>query len=268
LRERSRPTVEPQVRMAVAGLSLPTADPHGTELFEVGFELRQGEILGLAGVSGNGQQELMAALVGERTVASQAVIIDGRPAGNLSVRARRRLGLRYVPEERQGKGAVPELSLVDNALLTRWPQVLSWGWLRLGQAHAMAEALCGRHQVRQAGVNQPAASLSGGNLQKFIMGRELDENPEIFIVAQPTWGVDVAAARRIQDGLLALRERGSALLVISDDLDELLLLSDRIAVMSGGRVSPTRPVEAVSRAELGQWMGGSRDGWEVFGDAA
>jgi general nucleoside transport system ATP-binding protein len=268
LRERSRPTVEPQVRMAVSGLNLPTHDPHGTELVEVGFELRQGEILGLAGVSGNGQQELMAALVGERAVAPQAVVLDGRPVGHLSVRARRRMGLRYVPEERLGKGAVPELSLVDNALLTRWPQALRWGWLRLAQARAMAEVLCSKHQVRQAGVNQPAASLSGGNLQKFIMGRELDQNPEIFIVTQPAWGVDVAAARRIQDGLLALRERGSALLVISDDLDELLLLSDRIVVMSGGRVSPVRPVEETGRTELGQWMGGSQDGWEAFGDAA
>ncbi|APZ44516.1 ABC transporter ATP-binding protein [Acidihalobacter ferrooxydans] len=268
LRERSQPTVEPRVRLAVTDLNLSTDDPHGTALQHVAFELRQGEIVGLAGVSGNGQQELLAALVGERPTAPQAVRLNGRAVGRLGVRARRRLGLRYVPEERQGKGAVPELSLIDNALLTRWAQALRWGWLHLGAARAQAEALCARHQVKQAGVGQPAAALSGGNLQKFIMGRELDENPEIFIVAQPTWGVDVAAARRIQDGLLALRERGSALLVISDDLDELLLLADRIVVMSDGQVSPMRAVGEVSRIELGRWMGGSRDGWESVDDAA
>lgn len=269
LRERVRLAVEPKVRLSVSDLNLPTSDPHGTALQGISFELRRGEILGLAGVSGNGQQELMAALVGERLSSPRSIVLDGHPVGRMTVRARRRQGLRYVPEERIGKGVVPELSLIDNALLTRWPRVLRWGWLRLGQARALAQALCDRHQVRHAGINLPAASLSGGNLQKFIMGRELDEVPEVFVVAQPTWGVDVAAARRIQDGLLALREHGSALLVVSDDLDELLLLSDRIAVISDGRVSPVRPVEAMSRAELGQWMGGNREGWEkTFGHAA
>lgn len=268
LRERSRPTAESRARMTVVSLNVPSADPHGTSLLDVGFELRQGEILGLAGVSGNGQQELMAALVGEHPVPPEVIMLDGRPVGRLGVRARRRLGLRYVPEERHGKGAVLDLSLVDNVLLTRWPALQRWGWLRLGQAHRIAAALCARHQVRNGGVGQPAATLSGGNLQKFIMGREIDEAPQIFIVAQPTWGVDVAAARRIQDELLALRERGSAVMVISDDLEELLLLSDRIAVMSAGRVSPPRPIGEVSRAELGRWMGGSQEAWEAFGDAA
>ncbi|WP_097460851.1 ABC transporter ATP-binding protein [Mangrovitalea sediminis] len=268
LRERKPVALEARVRMAVSSLSQSTLDPHGTALQSVNFELRQGEILGLAGVSGNGQQELMAALVGERSSPPEAILIDGQAVGKLNVRARRKLGLRYVPEERLGKGAVPELSLIDNVLLTRWAKAMQWGLLRLGQARAAAQSLCDRHDVRHPGVASPAASLSGGNLQKFIMGRELDEAPEILIVAQPTWGVDVAAARRIQDGLLALRERGSALLVISDDLDELLLLSDRIAVMSGGRVSPVCPVASVDRAELGQWMGGNVSGWEAFGDAA
>jgi len=268
LRERARPSVEPRVRLSVRDLSLPTVDPHGTALEGVSFELRQGEILGLAGVSGNGQQELMAALVGERLSPTGTVTIDGRPAGRLNVRGRRRLGLRYVPEERLGKGAVPSLSLVDNALLTRWSGLLRWGWLRLSEAGTMARGLCERHHVRYAGVGLPAASLSGGNLQKFIMGRELDEKPDILVVAQPTWGVDVAAARRIQDELLALREQGSAILVVSDDLDELLLLSDRIAVISGGRVSPAHPADGVDRGELGQWMGGNRESWERQDDAA
>lgn len=268
LRERKPAMVEPKVRLAVSQLSMPTLDPHGTALQSISFNLRQGEILGLAGVSGNGQQELMAALVGERPCLPDAIKLDGKAVGKLNVRARRRLGLRYVPEERLGKGAVPELSLIDNMLLTRWFKVLNWGLLRLGRARSSAQALCERYDVRHPGIASPAASLSGGNLQKFIMGRELDEAPEILIVAQPTWGVDVAAARRIQDSLLGLRERGSALLVISDDLDELLLLSDRIAVMSAGRVSPVREVDSVDRTELGQWMGGNQSNWEAFGDAA
>lgn len=268
LRERRKVAVEPRERLVVSNLNLNAADPHGTALRQVSFSLRRGEILGLAGVSGNGQQELMAALVGERLSPAGAVRIDGQAVGRMRVRGRRRLGLRYVPEERLGKGAVPALTLVDNALLTRWPRVLHWGLLRPGGAREMARNLCERHHVRYSGLNLPAASLSGGNLQKFIMGRELDEKPDILIVAQPTWGVDVAAARRIQDELLALREQGSAILVVSDDLDELLLLSDRIAVISEGRVSPPQDADRVDRAALGQWMGGDRGEWERRNDAA
>ena len=268
LRERAPVPGDHEVRLEVSELSLPAIDPHGTDLLDVSFNLRRGEILGLAGVSGNGQQELMAALVGERVSKPDQIRIDGKAAGKLGVQARRRLGLRYVPEERLGKGAVPNLSLIDNTLLTRWTQALHWGWLRLTRARSEAQAICDRHQVRHPGVAAAASALSGGNLQKFIMGRELDERPDILVVAQPTWGVDVAAARRIQDGLLALREQGSAILVISDDLDELLLLADRVAVISGGRVSPMHSTEGVDRAQLGRWMGGNVSDWEEVSDAA
>ncbi|AOV16112.1 hypothetical protein BJI67_02655 [Acidihalobacter aeolianus] len=245
-----------EVRLALQGLDLAPDHPHGTALSRASLELRRGEILGLAGVSGNGQQELLAALVGERPVPADCVLIDGEPVGRMGVAERRRRGLRYVPEDRLGTGAVPSLSLIDNALLTRWPKATRFGWVSLAAAWHWAQAICERYQVRQAGVGMPASSLSGGNLQKFIVGRELDETPEIFVVVQPTWGVDVAAARRIQDALLALREQGTALLVISDDLDELLALADRVAVISGGRVSSARPVAEVGRAQLGQLMGG------------
>lgn len=268
LRER-RPVIGAgEVRLAVQSLRLAPDHPHGTTLDRVSLELRRGEILGLAGVSGNGQQELLAALVGERPVPADGILLDGEPVGRMGVAERRRRGLRYVPEDRLGTGAVPNLSLIDNALLTRWPQATRLGWVSLAQARRWAQSICERYQVRQAGVDMPASSLSGGNLQKFIVGRELDETPEIFVVAQPTWGVDVSAARRIQDALLALREQGTALLVISDDLDELLALADRVAVISGGRVSPVHPVAAVSRAQLGQWMGGRGLEGEVSDAAA
>ncbi len=256
------------VRLQVEGLNLPAADPHGMPLRNINLELRSGEILGLAGVSGNGQAELLAALTGERRSPTKSILIDGLPVGYLDVRARRRLGLRYVPEERVGKGVVPELSLIDNGLLTRWGRFLKKGWMRSREARESAWRLCERHHVRQTGVEHPAASLSGGNLQKFIMGRELDEQPTIFIAAQPTWGVDVASARRIQSQLLELRARGAALMVISDDLEELLALSDRIAVMSGGRISPVRSIDGIDRKELGRWMGAGREGWESLNDVA
>jgi len=179
------------------------------------------------------------------------------------------MGLHFVPEERLGRGAVPELSLAQNTLLTRTEAVTRWGWLRQAQVQRLAQHLIARYQVRAGGAGAAARSLSGGNLQKFIVGREIDAAPKVLLIAQPTWGVDVGAAAQIRAELLRLRDAGCAILVISEELDELFELSDRLAVMAQGRLSPAVPVAETSRAQIGEWMSGlwGREGSREAGGA-
>ena len=247
-----------QVRFAVSNLSLAPAEAHGIPLRDVSLELRAGEVLGVAGVAGNGQGELLAALSGERTGAPDAIRLDGRPVGNLGPAARRGLGLCYVPEERNGHGAVGPLSLIDNALLSGWKRkrFARGGLVGRSRVAAFAREVVKRFDVRTAGVTHTASSLSGGNLQKFIVGREVMQAPDVLVVAQPTWGVDAAAAASIHQALLDLAANGAAVLVISQDLDELFTLSDRIAVINAGRLSPAVPAAQATVEQVGLMMGG------------
>ena len=243
--------------LTVRGLDLPRLDPFGVTLQGIGFEVRAGEMLGIAGVSGNGQQELMAALSGEDTRAAPAAIcLHGVPVGRQSPRERRKAGLHFVPEERLGRGAVPSLSLAQNTLLTRDEPIGPGGWLRTGPAKALAARLIAQFNVKAGGPNATAQSLSGGNLQKFIVGREIDAKPKLLIVSQPTWGVDVGAAAQIRGELLKLRDAGCALLVVSEELEELFDLSDRLIVIAQGRVSPSVARADATVAQIGEWMSG------------
>ncbi|MBQ0958277.1 ABC transporter ATP-binding protein [Ideonella sp. 4Y11] len=243
--------------LQVQGLSLPTTDPFGMALKDIALDVRAGEILGIAGVSGNGQQELMAALSGEDPRApAGSVTLFGHDIATASPRKRRHLGLHFVPEERLGRGAVPTLSLAANTLLTRTEAVGRGGWLDLAATRALAASLIDRFKVKAGGPDAAARSLSGGNLQKFIVGREIDANPKLLIVAQPTWGVDVGAAAQIRGELLKLRDAGCALLVVSEELDELFELSDRLQVIAQGRLSPSVPVKEATVEMIGEWMSG------------
>ncbi len=243
--------------LSLRRLSLAKAEPFGTTLVDIELNLHAGEIVGVAGVSGNGQQELMAALSGEDPRGQPgSVQLFGQDIARSSPRKRRRLGLHFVPEERLGRGAVPSLSLAQNTLLTRTDSVTSWGWLRTAQVQRLAEHLIARFSVRAGGAGAAARSLSGGNLQKFIVGREIDATPKVLIIAQPTWGVDVGAAAQIRGELLKLRDAGCAVLVLSEELDELFEISDRLVVMAQGRLSPAVPVLEASRAMIGEWMSG------------
>jgi general nucleoside transport system ATP-binding protein len=219
------------------------------------FEVRAGEIVGIAGISGNGQNALMALLAGERTSRAGAVRLDGAAIGALGPRARRALGLRYVPEERIGQGAVPELSLAENALLTN--ERLQWhGFVRPAAAAAFAGEVVRHFDVRCPGPQARAGSLSGGNLQKYLVGREVLASPGVLLVNQPTWGVDVGAAAAIRNALIALRARGCSILVVSEEIDELYELADRMMVMAGRRLSPAIAAGELSVDELGRWMAG------------
>ena len=245
-------------RLELAGLSLPAARAHGTKLRDISLVVRAGEIVGIAGVAGNGQAELLAAISGERTAPADMVMLDGAPCGDEGPAARRQRGLCCVPEERHGHAAVPDFTLTDNAVLTahRRRRLLRGGLIRFAAAAGFAREIVAAYDVRTPGVQARASSLSGGNLQKFIVGREVLQTPDILVVAQPTWGVDAGAAAAIHAALIARAEAGAAVLVISQDLDELLALSDRLAVINMGRLSPPQPTGEVSIAALGLLMGG------------
>ena len=254
---RAAQTGAPALR--VDALDLRADDPFGTSLSGIAFDVREGEILGIAGVSGNGQKELLAALSGERTLArAEAVTLCGKRVGKRAAYARRRLGLSFVPEERLGRGAVPEMTLADNALLTtRDGALVSHGFIRSKGVRAFAAKTIARYGVKATGPDAVARSLSGGNLQKFIVGREINQRPKVLIAAQPTWGVDVGAAAQIRQALIDLRDGGVAVLVISEELDELMEICDRLAVIAQGRLSPAKPIQHTSAEEIGILMAGT-----------
>ena len=252
-----RPSAPGALALAVKGLSLAKLNPFGMTLADIGFEVRAGEIVGVAGVSGNGQQELMAALSGEDLRAPRASItLFGQDIAQAPPRQRRDGGLHFVPEERLGRGAVPTMSLAQNTLLTRTETVAASGWIHRAAVQKLAADLIARFNVKAGGPSAAAKSLSGGNLQKFIVGREIAAGPKLLIVSQPTWGVDVGAAAQIRGALLQLRDQGCALLVVSEELDELFEISDRLLVIAQGRVSPSVPVAQATVAMIGAWMSG------------
>jgi len=262
---RSAPVLG-DLALSVNNLNVRSEDPFGVDLKQVSFALRAGEILGIAGVSGNGQQPLMAVLSGEDPRAAPgSVHLFGHDISQTSPRHRRKLGLNSVPEERLGRGAVPTMSLAHNTLLTRTDAVGPGGWLRMSGVVGMAAELIDRYKVKAGGPQALAKSLSGGNLQKFIMGREIDASPKVLIVSQPTWGVDVGAAAQIRGELLKLRDAGCAVLVVSEELDELFEVSDRLMVMAQGRMSPDIPASQATIEQIGAWMSGLWDQPQVAG---
>lgn len=264
LREVSAPPavgLDAPVRLVVKSLSLPKPHPFAVALDDVSLEVRGGEIVSIAGVAGNGQDELFDALSGERYAnRAETIRIDGIDVGRRSVNARRRLRAAFVPEERLGHGAVPQFRLSENVVLTRHGTgegIVRTGLVRFGAARTVAGRITKEFDVRKGTPDPEASALSGGNLQKFVVGREFDRRPGVLVVCQPTWGVDAGAATTIRQALIDLARAGSAVLVISQDLDEILEISDRIAVISKGRLSPARDARGITREEIGLLMGGA-----------
>ena len=261
--------------LEIRALTQPPRGPFSVPLKDITLSVRAGEVVGIAGVAGNGQGEFFEAVSGEALQREASTVrIRGKDAGRLDISGRRLLGAGFVPEERLGHGAVPTMRLTDNMLLARHRSdataFLAGGALGLVRGDAV-EATTKRvveaMDVRKSAENPEAAALSGGNLQKFIIGRELDRNPSVLIVNQPTWGVDAGAAARIRQALIDLTRAGSAVLVISQDLDELFEMADRIAVMSHGTMSETIPIAEATREKIGLLMGGA-DGSASKGEAA
>src|ERR1700756_1090018 len=250
-------------RLVVNDLSLEPEDPHGVWLQHISLELKGGEILGIAGVAGNGQDEFFAALSGERLAQDPGtIVIEGIAAGHLSITQRRRLGAAFVPEERLGHGTAPRMKLSENALLTGHAAsgMVKHGFVNTAATLATVDRATEAFDVRKAKRDPEAASLSGGNLQKFVVGREILRDPGILVVSQPTWGVDAGAAATIRQALVDLAARGAAVLVVSQDLDELAEIADRIAVMFHGKLSPPLEAAQATRERLGLLMGGADPG--------
>ncbi len=247
-------------RLKINGLTTPSSELSGVNLKNITFSVKKGEVLGIAGLAGNGQTELMAALSGETLIKSQSDVIcfDGRSIGELGPLARRLLGAAFVPEQRYGHAAVKEMNLKDNAFLTAAStmNLKSKGLISRHITSSFCQKIISKFDVRTTGSDATAANLSGGNLQKFIIGREILQNPGIFVVSQPTWGVDAGAAVTIRQALLDLADAGCAVLIISQDLDEIFEMCDRIAVIAAGELSASFPVGSVSNEEMGLLMGG------------
>jgi ABC-type uncharacterized transport system ATPase subunit len=222
----------------------------------VSFEIRAGEILGIAGVDGNGQSELAEALLRLREVKSGRILLNGVDVTSLSVAKHRRAGMSYIPADRRHVGSVTEMSVADNAILGLQKKY-SHGWFRnTREARNFADGLVTRFGVRGAGIDSPAGKLSGGNLQKLILGREIMSGPAALVVEQPTRGLDVGAVEAVWKELLRAREEGKAILLISAELEELLNLADRIAVMFEGRIVGTVDGAGASVEEIGSMMAG------------
>ncbi|MCJ8335323.1 MAG: ABC transporter ATP-binding protein [Epibacterium sp.] len=248
-----------EVLMDISGLSVVSPSEFGTTLKDLHMTVRRGEILGIGGVAGNGQDELLGVLSGEIITAADAVKFAGKPIGQMGPNARRELGVLAAPEERLGHAAAPDMSLTENALLTGAARegLAHNGFLKWGAAKDFAEKIITAFDVRTPGPANAARSLSGGNLQKFVIGREVLQRPEVLVVNQPTWGVDAAAAASIRQALLDLAAGGAAVICISQDLDELMEISDNFAALNEGRLSAPRPAAELTVDEIGLMMGGS-----------
>ncbi|MEL6519939.1 MAG: ABC transporter ATP-binding protein [Pseudomonadota bacterium] len=245
--------------LTVSQLSLHPRHEHDTPLRDITFAVSEGQILGIGGVAGNGQDGLLAALSGEQPTPANSVRLFDEPIGHLGPTARRARGLLTAPEERLGHAAVPDMSLTENTLLTGWRRsnLAHNGWLRWRSTRDLTQDVIGKFDVRTPGPEAPAQSLSGGNLQKFVVGREIRQSPKILIVNQPTWGVDAAAAAAIRQALTDLATAGAALIVISQDLDELAEIADSFAALNEGRLSPVRPMAELTTEDLGLMLGGA-----------
>lgn len=258
---QKNPRVPQDVALEIDGLDVPARTAFGTSLRDVSLSVQKGEILGVGGVAGNGQDELCSVLAGEVLVDPVQVRLGGAPVGDKGPNARRALGLLAAPEERLGHAAAPDMSLTENALLS--------GSVRKGLAHhglidwvgtrEFAKEIIAAFDVRTPSEATAARALSGGNLQKFVIGREILQRPTVLVVNQPTWGVDASAAAAIRQALLDLAAEGAAIVVISQDLDELMEVADRFAALNEGRLSAPVDTAMLDVEQIGLMLGGAHD---------
>jgi simple sugar transport system ATP-binding protein len=263
-RELTPKTVEARPRPNAEGVALATeglavADDRGLrKVDDVSLEVRAGEILGLAGVDGNGQQELCDAILGLRKVLAGEILLVGSPVTTLSLADRLRVGLALVPEDRQHTGVVLDLNVAENAVveLVGMPPYSRAGWLKFDAIDELADRLIAEYDIRCSGRKQQVRTLSGGNQQKLVLGREMFRDPVALVAMQPTRGLDVGATEQIHERLLGLREQGAGILLVSTELEEILALSDRIVVIYEGRLMGEVDRRHLDVARLGLLMAG------------
>ena len=250
-------------RLKLNNLSIVGDDAFAVSLRNINLDVCGGELVAIAGVAGNGQSELFAALSGEQTAGKpDAVIIDGSAAGGEDITLRRKRSAAFVPEERLGHAAVPSFKLSNNTLLARHgtdADLVQYGVINSHLAGGITTKVMRAFDVRAGKPDPEARSLSGGNLQKFTVGRELDRKPGVLVVNQPTWGVDAGASATIRQALIDLARSGSAVVVISQDLDEIFEIADRIAVISRGQLSEAAPKAQWTREKIGLAMAGAHE---------
>ena len=251
--------------LSIKDLSFKSEDPFSSPIQNLSLDVKSGEIIGIAGVAGNGQDELMRLLSGEELADENTVRILDIDMSQLNPSKRRELGFAFVPEERLGRGAVPDMSLADNTLLTANHRgMINKGWINFNAVKSYGQNIIDKYNVKCSGLNAQAKSLSGGNLQKFILGREIEQNPKLLVCSHPTWGVDIGAAILIRHALIELRDQGAAIVVVSEDIDELYQISDRICAICQGELSPIKNTDDVNIETLGQWMAGQFVDTEVL----
>src|SRR3984957_15056093 len=246
-------------RLVLDKLTIRSPNQFGTDLREISLSLAGGEILGITGIAGNGQSELMDALSGEILAGRpENVIIDDVPAGHLGPHERRRIRDCFVPEERNGHGAVTTMTLAENAFLSSFIRhaLVRFGVIDNKRTHDFADNIIQRFDVRTTGPKEEARALSGGNLQKFLVGREVLQEPSVLVINQPTWGVDAGAALAIHEAIMELAAAGAAVMILSQDLDEIFVLADRIAVIAGGQLSAPVLTRDATVESIGRLMGG------------
>jgi simple sugar transport system ATP-binding protein len=227
-------------------------------LKDIRLDLRKGEILGVAGVDGNGQNELAEVIAGIRKIKYGQIYIDGQPIANLPPRQIRRLGLAYVPEDCTDTGLILEHSIVENMVLDRWYTKPYCNRLFLNKMEMMKFAIkiIADFEIKISDLSAPVSSMSGGNLQKIVLGRELSRYSKVVIVHNPTRGLDIAATEFIHKQLVKQKENGVGVLLLSLDLDEVLRLSDRIAVIYEGKIITIVENQDIDIDQIGLLMGG------------
>ena len=244
----------------INNLSQKSNDLYGVNLENINLNIKQGSIVGIAGVAGNGQDELMELLIGENSSDNGVLKFNNQDIGSLDSHQRRQLSMFFIPEERLGHGAVPDMTLDENMLLSR-PEsegMTSNGVIDWKTVTSFSEQVISDFDVQTPSTRMLAKSLSGGNLQKFMVGRELIRKPKLIIVAQPTWGVDAGSANNIHQSLISLADQGSAILIISQDLDEILSLCEQIHVLSEGRLSDAVDMKKDGLDKISQLMVGGQ----------
>ena len=251
--------VSEKINFKVDNLSVRFNDPFLTDLKNVNFDVKEGEIFGIAGVAGNGQSELMDFLTGENiNFDSGSIIFDNKKIETFNPKKRRDLSIAFVPENRLGHSAVPELSLSENILLSQFPgnNFTNNGIINYQQIHKYVNSVINKFNVVTPDSEVKASSLSGGNLQKFVIGREILSNPKLLIISHPTWGIDAGAEFAIRESLISLSKKGTSIIVISQDLDELFEITHRLSVIFNGNLSNSYQTKDVSLEKIGLLMGG------------
>ncbi len=244
----------------ITGLNRPADNPFATPLEDISLNVKAGQIIGVAGIAGNGQSELMEVLTGEWRSTTNIDVFDvfGTDIRNYSPHKRRQLGIGFLPEERHGHSAVTNMKLTENTLLTHHnnPMIQKTSVVQNEILVNLTDEIIDKYDVRIPFQDPIASALSGGNLQKFVVGREIIKKPRVFFVAQPTWGVDIGATKFIRNALVELANEGCGIIVISQDLEELFELADNICVLFRGKLTKSMPLKELNSEKIGMLMGG------------